>query len=174
MCKFCKESNVWTRWRCGRCYHDIPAGVRGKHRKAIAARTGGWSTGSSTSSGEEGRKSKSLEAENQELRARIEALERRGGEGVQGGLGFPSRRESGMEEEWGMDMDLEDEVEGCKKLEEQKRKLRKELRDIEKFSCVPREFQENLKSNLQQQLQEMEQRRRDLMPEHQKEDQRGN
>ena len=36
------------------------------------------------------------------------------------------------------------------------------------FSCVPKEFQENLKSNLQQQLQELEQRRHDLMPEHQK------
>ena len=30
MCKFCSESKVWTRWRCRRCYHDIPAGLRGK------------------------------------------------------------------------------------------------------------------------------------------------
>ena len=34
-----------------------------KYRQAIAARTGEWSTGSSTSSGEEDRKSKILEAE---------------------------------------------------------------------------------------------------------------
>ena len=33
---------------------------------------------------------------------------------------------------------------------------------------MPKEFQENLESNLQQQLQEVEQRRHDLMPEHQK------
>ena len=41
-------------------------------------------------------------------------------------------------------------------------------RRIEKFSCVPKEFQENLKSNLQQQLQEVEQRRHELMSRHQK------
>ena len=61
-CKFCSESNVWTRWRYRRCYHDIPAGLRGKHRHA--ARAGEWSTGSSTSSGKEDRKSKKLEAGN--------------------------------------------------------------------------------------------------------------
>ena len=36
--KFCSESNAWTRWRCRRCYHGIPAGLRGKYRQAIAAR----------------------------------------------------------------------------------------------------------------------------------------
>ena len=25
ICKFCSETNVWTRWRCRRCYNDIPA-----------------------------------------------------------------------------------------------------------------------------------------------------
>ena len=40
-CKFCSESNVWTRWRCRRCYSDIPAGLHGKHRQAVAARSGG-------------------------------------------------------------------------------------------------------------------------------------
>ena len=50
-------------------------------------------------SGEEGRRNKSLEAENKELRARLEALEKKDGEGVQGGRGLPSRRESGLEEE---------------------------------------------------------------------------
>ena len=45
-----------------------------------------------------------------ELRARVEALEKKGGEGAQGWQYFPSRRESGMEEEWRMDM--EKEVEG--------------------------------------------------------------
>ena len=43
------ESIVWTRWRCRRCYHDIPASLRGKHRQAVAARNGERSTGSSTS-----------------------------------------------------------------------------------------------------------------------------
>ena len=67
-----------------------------------------------------------------------------------------------------MDRDLEDEVESCKKLDEQIGKLQKKLRDIEKFSCLPKEFYENLESNVQQQLQEVEQRRHDLMPKHQK------
>ena len=39
-CKFCSESNVWTRSRCKRCYNDIPTGLRGKYRQAITARTG--------------------------------------------------------------------------------------------------------------------------------------
>ena len=64
---------------------------------------------------------------------------------------------------------VEDEAESRKKLDDQKKKIQKELRDIEKFSCVPKELQESIKSNLQQQLlQEVEQRRHDLMPEHQK------
>ena len=65
-----------------------------------------------------------------------------------------------------MDVDVEDEIESRKKLDEQKRKLQRELREIEKFSCVPKEAQESLKSGLQQQLQEVEQSRHDLMPEH--------
>ena len=165
-CKFCSESNVWTRWLCRR-YHHIPAGLRGKYRQAVAARNGEWSKGSSTSSGEEDTRAKILEVENKELRARIEALEKKEGEGVQGGQGLPSRRESALEEERGMEMDLEAEVESLKKLDAQRRKLQNELLDIEKFPCVPKEFQENLKSNLQQQLQEVEQRTHDLMPEHQ-------
>ena len=47
-----------------------------------------------------------------------------------------------------MEMNLEDEVESSKKLDEQRKKLHKELRVIEKCSCVPKEFQENLKSHL--------------------------
>ena len=43
-------------WRCRRCYNNIPAGLCGKYRQAVAARTGEWSTGSSTSSGEEDKK----------------------------------------------------------------------------------------------------------------------
>ena len=61
------------------------------------------------------------------LRARLEDLEQKEGEGAQGGQGLPSRRESGTEEQWRMDTDFEDEVESRKKLDEQKRKLQKEL-----------------------------------------------
>ena len=62
---------------------NIPAGLQGKYRQAVAAKWGEWSTGSSTSSGEEDRKTRSLEAENKELRARIDAMEKK--ERVQGG-----------------------------------------------------------------------------------------
>ena len=44
----------------------------------------------------------------------------------------------GMEEECGTDMDLEDEVESRKPLDEQQRKLQTELRDTEKFSRIAR------------------------------------
>ena len=99
-CKFCSESNVWTRWRCRRCYHDIPAVLRGKYTQAVAARNG---------------------------RLRVERS-------------WMSKRGSFSR--------------SCERLK--------------KLSCVPKEFQENLESDLQQQLQEVEQRRRVLMPEHQK------
>ena len=78
----------------------------------------------------------------------------------QGGQGLPSRRESGMVEGWDTGMDVE-EIQSRKKLDEQNRKLQKELRDIEKFSCLSKEVQESLKCNLQQQLQEVEQGRHD-------------
>ena len=110
-CKFCSESNVWTRWRCRRCHSDIPAALRGKHRQAVAARSREWSMGSTTSSEEEDRKTRSLEAENKELRARIDALEKNGGEGVQGGQSIPSRNEGDLEVVWREDMDIEDETE---------------------------------------------------------------
>ena len=75
-------------------------------------------------------------------------------------------------EAYGLEVEEElstvDEVESRKKLDEQIRKLQKELRVIEKVSCVATESQESLKRNLQQQLQEVEQRRHDLMPERQK------
>ena len=79
------------RWRCRRCHHDIEAGLRGKNRQAVAARNGDWSTGSSTSSGEEDWRTKGLEAENKELLARLEALEKKEGDAVQAGQGVPSR-----------------------------------------------------------------------------------
>ena len=65
-------------------------------------------------------------------------------------------------------MDVEEEIESRKKLDEQKRKVQKELREIENFSCLSKEVQESPKNDLQQDLQEVEQRRHDLMPEHQK------
>ena len=123
-CKFCSESSVWTSWRCRRCCSNIP----------VAAKSEEWSTGSSTWSGEEDRKHRSLDAEKKELRARIDALEKK--EGVQGGV-------------WGEFMEVEDEAESRKKLGEQKRKLQKELRDVDRLSFVSKEMQESIKESLQ-------------------------
>ena len=107
-------------------------------RLSFSCAGGEWSTASSTSSGEEDRRSKSLEAETKELRAKVEALEKEEAEGVQGGQGLPSRRESGLEEEWCAEMDFEDEAESRRNLDEQMKKLqsfRKALRVRCSSSC---------------------------------------
>ena len=96
ICKICSESNVWTRWRCRRSYNNIPAGLRGKYRQAVAAKSGEGSTGSSASSGEEDKK----DAEIKELRSQIEHCRQQIGGEEQGGQGPPPRRESGLEEVW--------------------------------------------------------------------------
>ena len=46
-CRFCSETNVWTRWRC----RSILSRLQGKYRQAVSANAGGCSTGSSSSSG---------------------------------------------------------------------------------------------------------------------------
>ena len=71
-----------------------------------------------------------------------------------------------MEEEWRMD--FADEIESRKKLDEQRNKLQKELRDVGKLSCVSKEVQDSLNNDLQQQLQEVEKRRHVFVPEHQR------
>ena len=76
--KFFSESNVWTR-RCRRCYKNIATGLRGTYGQAVAARTGEWSTGSSSSDGEEVQKSRSREAQTEELRTQVEQFWRQRG-----------------------------------------------------------------------------------------------
>ena len=120
-CKFCSESNVWTRWRCRRCYSKIPAGFQGKYRQAVAAKSGEWSTGSSTSSGDEDTKAQSLKAEHNKLRARIDGLEKK--EGVQEGPSIPSREGGHSEDVWRKFTEVEDEAESRRKLNEQKKML---------------------------------------------------
>ena len=95
-----------------------------------------------------------------ELRAQVEHYRKQSGGEAQGGQGLSPRRESGMEEECRMDVEVE--IESRKKLDEQRKTLQKELRDVEKLSCVSKEVQDSRKNDLQQQLQEVEQRRHDL------------
>ena len=143
---------MWTRWRCRRCYHNIPASLHRKYEQAIAAKSRDWSTGSSGSSGEEERKARSLEAENQELRARIEAMGKK--EGAQNGSGI-SFEEGHSEEVWRDCMEVEDDAECRRKLDEPRKKMQRELQEVERLSFASKEVQENLVESLQHQLQEV-------------------
>ena len=140
--KFCSESM-------------LPGGAR-EDRQAVAAKSGEWSTGSSTSSGEEDGKAWSLEAEKKEFRARIDALEEK--EGVQGGPRIPSQERGDSEDGWGELMEVEGETESRKKLDEQKKKMQEELRDVDRLSFVSKDMQESIMESLQHQLQDVEKR----------------
>ena len=85
---------------------------RRKYSQAMAARTGEWSTGSST---------ESQEAEIKE-RAQIEHYLKQSGQEAQGGQGLGVRKKCG---EWTLRM----RSRGRKKLDEQRTKLQKELRE---------------------------------------------
>ena len=81
------------------------AGLRGKYKQAVPAKTGDESTGWSSSSGEEN-KSKSrqrLKGFESRLSGFVNKEEKQGSRGENG----PARRESGLEEDWGVDMDIE-------------------------------------------------------------------
>ena len=52
------------------------------------------------------------------------------------GKAFHLGEKVACEEEW--ENDFEDEIESRKKLDEQRKKLQKDLRDVEKLSCVER------------------------------------
>ena len=60
------------------------------------------------------------------------------------------------------------EAESGKKLNEQRKKMQTELREVDRLSFVSKEMQESIKESPQHQLQDVEKRRNDLMPEHQK------
>ena len=89
-------------------------------------------------------------------------------EGAQKVPGIPFKEEVDLEEVWRECTAVEDEAECRRKLDEQRKKMQKELREVDRSSFVSKEMQECLKVSLQHQLQEVEKRRNDLMPEHQK------
>ena len=65
-CKFCSETNVWTRWHC-----RLPSGLQAKHDQAFHAQSEEWYSGPSSSSGEEEWKCQEQE-EIKRLRAQVE------------------------------------------------------------------------------------------------------
>ena len=152
--KFCPEANVWTWWRCRRCHSNVPACLQVKHKQAIRAKNNGWSSGSSSSSGGEEKRSRDQEEEIKQLR----------GEGA-GGAGRADERRSGLEED--CKMECEEDIDCKKKLDERRKSLQKQLRDIEKFTDMEPLFRDSQKE-WKGQLQDIERKRTELFPEHQK------
>ena len=75
------------------------------------------------------------------LRAQVEQLQRQQGvDKVQGVQGESTRRESGLEEDW--NMEVAEEVDNKKNLDEQRKRLQKQLREIEKFSDMDQMFRD--------------------------------
>ena len=95
----------------------------------MAARTDEGSTGSSTSSGEEDKKFTSQDDESKELRTQFERLRRQSRDAGQDGSSGPVRKERGVEED--RSMDVVDEADSRKKSDEQRKRLQRQLREIE-------------------------------------------
>ena len=161
-CKFCSETNVWTRCRCRRCKTNIPSGLQGKYKPAVSAKAGVCSSRSSSSSGGKNKRSREPEAETRELREELQ-------------------RYKSMEKE------ARNSVRICRwrmwaRRRLERWKLVKRLRRSwisERKSCknscetftgsqIYRKTQEVFQEKWQQELQDIEQRRHDLLPEHQK------
>ena len=105
-------------------------GCKGSTGRRSLQKSGECSTGSSTSSGEEDRKARSLESE----------------------ASIPSGEGGDSVDVWGEFMEVEDEAESRGKLDEQKKKLQKELRDVARLSFVTKEMQESIMESLQHYL----------------------
>ena len=87
-------------------------GCGGKCKQAVAAKCGDWCTCCSSSSGEEYKKSKNQEAEIKELREQVEWFRKQRGEVAR------PEGESGMEEDWGMEVEEFESGESKRKLDE--------------------------------------------------------
>ena len=40
-CRFCSETNVWTRSKCRRCQTNVPSVLQGKYKQAVSIKAGG-------------------------------------------------------------------------------------------------------------------------------------
>ena len=61
-----------------------------------------------------------------------------------------------------------DEIENKKKLDEQRRRLQMQIREIERFTDVDQMFWDNPKEKWKERLWEIEEKRNELLPEHHK------
>ena len=101
------------------------------------------------------------------LRAQVELLSKQQGTGKSPEeLGEPARRGSGLEE--GCKMDRDEDTDCKKMLEQQKKRLQRQLRDIEKFVSMDPVFRDRQKEIWKEVLEEIERTRTELLPEQQK------
>ena len=162
-CKFCSETNVWTRWRWRRCGNNVPSVLQGKHKQTMYAQNREWYSGSSSSSGREEWKSQEQE-EIKRLRAQVELLSRQ-----QGAVKSPEEPgEPARRGRWNLEEGCKMEFDRGDKLEEQKKSLRRQLREIEKFANMDPAFRNKQKEVWKEELEEIERKRAELLLEHQK------
>ena len=144
-----------------RCNNNIPAGLRRKYRQAVAARTGEGLQALLRRVERRTRGSRVRRLRLKSFGRRLSGFEDK--EERQDKMYQVTRKESVVEEDWGMEM--EDEVEGRTKWDEQRKRLQRQLREVERFTDVPQEAHSSLKENLQLLV---DQRRNDLLLEHQR------
>ena len=83
-------------------------------------------------------------------------------EGAQKGSGISFEEEGDSEEVWIDCMEVEDDAKCLRKLDEQRKKMQRELREVERLSCASKKVQENLVESLQHQLQKRKCAEREL------------
>ena len=65
-------------------------------------------------------------------------------------------------------MEVDEEVENKKKLDDQRRRLQKQTREIEKLTDVDQMFRDSQKEKWKERLLEIEEKSNELLPEHQR------
>ena len=148
-CKLCSETNVWTRWRCRRCFSNISAGLQGKHKKDAFGKSKGWYSGSSSSSGE------ARKPCDQEKKLKGCVQRRSCSVSRKDGARAPRRKESKREEEvvwkriarWRLK-----ETDCKKKLDERKKHLQRQLRDIGKLTDMDQVLRDRQKGSWKEEL----------------------
>ena len=94
------ETHVWTRWRCRRCCSNISAGLQGKHKQAVFAKSKGMVFRIIFFEWWRREKPRDQEEEIEKLCAQVEQLRKlQRVEKGHGAQGDSTKRESGLEED---------------------------------------------------------------------------
>ena len=130
-----------------------------------------WYSGSSSSSGREEWRPRGHQKEIKKLRAQFELHSKQGAGKSPEEPSEPARIGCGMDE--GCRMEVEEEMQSRKKLDEQRRNMQRQMRDIDKLTFMEPAVREVQKEKFVCLLQEVERKRTDLLAEHQKNTRRG-